>query len=922
MNTTTALPDLRLIPLGELFPSKTNPRQHFDADALAELAESLKTQGIRQPILVRPAYCQGTNSDADLKLARHAAAGTLAVYEIVAGERRYKAAGLAKLDAVPCLVTEMPDWQALEIQVVENLQRADLTELEEAASYQQMLAVKLETGEPRYTVPVLAERFGVERSQIYRRLKLLDLPPEGKEALDAGKIGSEQALQVARVPDPKARAEALKRVLKPQHGTEPLTKMETREMIAKDFMVGLKGAPFKLDDATLHPEAGACSACPKMTDNCMQLLSPEEAKEAAKRKVCCDPACYRTKLDLVWKARAAEAKQEGRTVLSEKESAEIYPSWQDAGEMNWDSAYVELSAKPMASLLKAEVVEKVGTWRKLIEDAEKTSRVEALAAITAKIKADSRMDADEKKRLLEALHEKPTEGAIVPRLLARDQAGRPREVVKRELAITAIEAGGDPIFAGKIGGAAVRGSDADAKARKRELDAAKLRLAETLEGMGQLHAALVAKWVPSPMWEAIFESAMGHAGADGLWLVGKWKGLKFDQHGSGKDEAVGKWAMSLPAAERQALVPLLLIGQRLKYSGLGDDFQTVVEGSGLDLDVKKIRAEAAAKLKGAKEKKPKEPTKKDKKAASLAAAAAEFGWNQNGVAEKPELHDGMGHMPEGTQCQALMAMAPDGEWRFGLVLRSRTEGKQGVTYSPNLIGKKFKNYDDALDAAFTEALPFFKDDPAAFARVAVMADEDVAAQIATEGRPEKFTRAQEADEIATQVEQLYNAGRTRAEIAKECGISLPKAANLIKEIARRNAEAKEMAPPAPVTQDPTVLAQWQKAYAADMPVAEIARSYGATVEDVAGALGLLTSAAPVPVVDTLNATLDEMLPGLTAAARTTILAKYIKRVCGLVKPEADLTPAERMKIADILAMAKAGRAPVKVKVSTANEEAA
>lgn len=835
MNTekNTSAPELKNIAIDLIRESKTNPRKHFSKAPMKELSDSILTQGIRQPILVRPKLDETP-------------------YEIVAGARRYRAAKLAGLDEVPCVVSVMSDREALEIQVVENLQREDLTELEEAESYQSMLALR-EDDAVCYTVPQLAARFGISESKIYQRLKLLDLSENGRKALEGGQLGARQAVLIGRIPDPVAREQALEQVLHPKYSKEPLTYRETEELISEKFMKFLAGAPFKLADAELVPAAGACSTCPKMTDNCRHLFSTEEAARIGKRKVCTDPECFRAKVQMSWVKQTEKAAQEGMTVLDDRKSREIFPEHYSAGDMDYSSPYVMLGKKPDAGLLKPEVVESVGTWRSLLDAAEKDTAAAALEVAREKIRKDQDLDKAAKKDALALLDKTPPTGVVVPRVLARDQGGVARELVDRKLAIVAIEQAGEPIFLGKVGNRVTAGSDDFAKQRKREMEAAKLRLAESIEGMTRMHAALVAAWVPSPVWESLFEVAMGHAGADGLWLIGKWKGLKFGAHNTGKDEVVAEWAMSLPANERQALVPLLLIGQQMKCSGLGDAFEQVSQGGGLGLDIADIRAAVKGAAKDAK-KAPKQPkakkkSKAEKRAEADAAAAAPYGWNANGVAEVlPDTVEPMGEMPHGTRCVVTLAFAPDGKWRYGLELESRMEGKQSRKGLPSLAGPSFaggRAWDDALMAGFTEALAFFKDDPVAFRVVAEEADPDVAEALEGEGGGAPVTVA--------------------------------------------------------ATLDPQVLAQWVKAHAEDMPIEEIARSFGVPVADVQGALevgGAFLEAAKRRGKRTkITPEVKQSVHDMVCAGRTLAeiakdlgislpMAQNIKKELGLVKPKA------------------------------------
>src|SRR3982751_557275 len=112
--------DTRTLPVAFLQPGKYQPRKTFDDQPLADLAASIKEKGVLSPILVRPV---GTDR-----------------YEIVAGERRWRAAQIAKLHDVPVVVREMPDGEALEIAIIENVQRADLNAVEEAMAYDQLMA--------------------------------------------------------------------------------------------------------------------------------------------------------------------------------------------------------------------------------------------------------------------------------------------------------------------------------------------------------------------------------------------------------------------------------------------------------------------------------------------------------------------------------------------------------------------------------------------------------------------------------------------------------------------------------------------------------------------------------------------------------------------------------------------------------------
>ena len=153
---------LRSLKISQLQPGKYQPRTRMDKDSLAELAESIKSQGIMQPVLVRPV-----------------SAGR---YEIIAGERRWRAAQLAALAEVPALVREVPDEAVLAMSLIENIQREDLNPLEEALGIQRLIK------EFGMTHEAASQALGTSRSAVSNLLRLLNLPPPVQELLMEGKI--------------------------------------------------------------------------------------------------------------------------------------------------------------------------------------------------------------------------------------------------------------------------------------------------------------------------------------------------------------------------------------------------------------------------------------------------------------------------------------------------------------------------------------------------------------------------------------------------------------------------------------------------------------------------------------------------------------------------------------------------------------
>ncbi|MFH1157877.1 MAG: ParB/RepB/Spo0J family partition protein [Pseudomonadota bacterium] len=157
----------RKIPIDKLKPGSFQPRRRFDDAALDNLAESIVVHGILQPLLVRPL------------------AGGM--YEIIAGERRWRAAQKAQIHDLPVIVQELNDNDALEISLIENLQREDLTALEEAEGYQRLM------DEFRHTQDVLAHHLGKSRSHVANTLRLLKLPERVKQYMQDGALSAGHA---------------------------------------------------------------------------------------------------------------------------------------------------------------------------------------------------------------------------------------------------------------------------------------------------------------------------------------------------------------------------------------------------------------------------------------------------------------------------------------------------------------------------------------------------------------------------------------------------------------------------------------------------------------------------------------------------------------------------------------------------------
>ena len=168
--------------LSQIVPNRDQPRKVFDDTALRELSESIKMHGLIQPLLVRPL------SDGS--------------YQIVAGERRWRASRLAGLEKVPVVIKEMADSEVCELALIENLQREDLNPIEEAEGYKTLMDTYSLTQEQ------VAERVGKSRSAVANALRLIGLNSAEKEALQKGEITAGHARALLSIPDKELRRQA------------------------------------------------------------------------------------------------------------------------------------------------------------------------------------------------------------------------------------------------------------------------------------------------------------------------------------------------------------------------------------------------------------------------------------------------------------------------------------------------------------------------------------------------------------------------------------------------------------------------------------------------------------------------------------------------------------------------------------------
>ena len=324
------------ITLKAIIPSLTNPRQTF-AD-MAELIDSIKQHGVIQPVLVRPL----TATQAEDR-------NTLAVYELVCGGRRFRAAHEAQLDEIPAVIRDLTDAQAMELQIIENLQRKDVSEIEEAEGYQAMM------DDHGYSADDLAARIGKSRGYIYGRLKLLDLCPAARKATLDGTLSPSVALLVARIPVPSLQERALKEVLLDPYSCEPMSARKAKQHITDRYTLSMTRARHDLDSVELIPAAGACNGCAKRT-SCNRDTFPDITAD-----VCTDPDCFAAK-----DAAHAESIRERHL-----ERGNVLLSYEDSNRhLHYNCATTLSSASNLIDLNGASDINEDKTWREILEGTE------------------------------------------------------------------------------------------------------------------------------------------------------------------------------------------------------------------------------------------------------------------------------------------------------------------------------------------------------------------------------------------------------------------------------------------------------------------------------------------------------------------------------------------------------------------------
>lgn len=420
-----------------LSPDVNQPRKHFDSAALEELKESFRVHGFQgeiSHILVRPSnHVRVTNHEFGSQTVyrietrwRRDPEETWTVYQetteeshvevllleaarfdIIFGERRWRAAGEIGLEKVPCCVVVKTDAEVLELQLIENLQRHQLNPMEEALAYQRMLDFRGAEGEALFSLEKLAKRVGLTPRHVQNQLSLARLrDTEAEKAIVEGTLQASHGYIIARLPTKELRAEVTRKALRPEYGVS-MTYKELEQMVKINYMVELRGANFPLDDVGLVPliqdestgeqvAGGSCRECPNNSANLAEKLG-------GRMHMCLNPSCFAMKQSAAyerWRVEIEAKAAPNVSVLSSQDSRQVWDF--DGKHLSPNSPYIDLEECPRDFDVKPDV-ENSRPWKALVTP-------------------------------------------DVPKVLAQDDGGKVHELVLRQVAMESANLAGNAIF--------------------------------------------------------------------------------------------------------------------------------------------------------------------------------------------------------------------------------------------------------------------------------------------------------------------------------------------------------------------------------------------------------------------------------------------------------------------------------------------
>ncbi|HEY0548170.1 MAG TPA: ParB/RepB/Spo0J family partition protein [Verrucomicrobiae bacterium] len=567
--------ELKQIKLALIAPSQTNPRKDFNPEKLAELADSLKAQGIRVPLLVRPRKFVIDSATAhtgtkekpkmepvwnvydqkhfDLLKANKPAPGWKAEqfgtehdaqafvkevrFELVDGERRFRAAQSIRLDEVPCIVQPLTDAEAREIQLL-SFVRENLSDLEAARGYDDLIK------HHGYTAEGLRQKIGLAKATFYGRMSIMKAGKEVLDALAAGEITQSHVQLLVSVPNEAAQKELLGKVT-----NYPLSVRELKEEIESDYVANLDKAPF--DVKAIYPTAllkSACEPCEFRGANCKDKFPGL----ALRPNACLNCACFKSKVAAKQLETVAALRAKGVEVLDPKESKAVFKhSYSDSPQGGYsrlsDYAHTSKAQKPFSELLGKDVgkAQMVKAWHPdgTLRDIYRTTDLWALLEAKG-------FKRQENRRVEKAAPPKSETPEAKAKRLAREKALAERAAFEAKVNAAAAE---------RIGLAAV------AKAQKEPADVFRILIATGSSYEGSRAAAL-------------------------------------KRHGLAKEGK--KLTAALNGLKLEALAGVLLETRLHYHNGEWDEHRAEQHASYLGVDVKAIRKQVAAELEAAAKTKP------------------------------------------------------------------------------------------------------------------------------------------------------------------------------------------------------------------------------------------------------------------------------------------------------------------------------
>lgn len=309
--------EIKEINLDQIKPSKWNRKiGGFDPEKLQQLADSIKDLGVQQPIIIRTI----TNKNGNSK------------YELVAGERRWRACKIAGLQTVPCIIRTLTEVEVIKIQTVENLQRVDVHPLDEAEGFSRLIE------KADYTVEQIAQELGKSISYIYQRLKLLTLIEPARKLFVDNEITAGHAILIARLAPAQQQIVLDKLLFKNYLNDDKICSVRAlNNEIQERILLSLSRVSWKLNDPEILPTAGSCKECSKQTGSNPHLFADlfADVCKQGKQIYCTDRLCFQEKAAAIVNRRKEELISKNETFLKVIQGY----SYEESKEKNVLSSY-------------------------------------------------------------------------------------------------------------------------------------------------------------------------------------------------------------------------------------------------------------------------------------------------------------------------------------------------------------------------------------------------------------------------------------------------------------------------------------------------------------------------------------------------------------------------------------------------------